>query len=81
MRKKVKGKCRICGEIGELTFEHVPPHAAFNNKSVKILEGMDAISKALVSDKSGRIQQKGMGAYTLCGKCNNNTVHGMVIHL
>jgi len=28
------GECCICGKIGKLTFEHVPPKAAFNDRGV-----------------------------------------------
>ena len=28
------GTCRLCGARGELTFEHVPPKAAFNDRGV-----------------------------------------------
>ena len=31
MRKKTIGKCALCGRIGELSFEHIPPKAAFNS--------------------------------------------------
>src|SRR5215204_1076611 len=58
------GKCHICGKNGELSFEHVPPEKAFNNKAVEI--------KPFEGGK-GRIQQRGMGAFTLCKKCNNDT--------
>jgi hypothetical protein len=33
MGKRTKnGRCHICGNVGELSFEHVPPEKAFNNK-------------------------------------------------
>src|SRR3954464_9989506 len=28
------GQCHICGEVGPLTFEHVPPRGAFNRYAV-----------------------------------------------
>lgn len=33
--KKQYGKCVICGKDADLTFEHIPPRAAFNKDSVK----------------------------------------------
>ena len=36
------GYCHICNNYGKLTFEHIPPKAAFNNSAVKIVTG-DAI--------------------------------------
>lgn len=58
------GKCHICGNIGELSFEHVPPESAYNNKPIKMKR---------FSDNKFKTQQRGMGAYTLCNPCNNDT--------
>lgn len=58
------GKCHICGNVGELSFEHVPPEKAFNNKPIKM---------GRFNDRKLKIQQRGMGAYTLCIPCNSNT--------
>ena len=33
-RKPLIGTCHICGANGKLSFEHVPPKRAFNNKQV-----------------------------------------------
>jgi hypothetical protein len=30
--QKQLGLCRICGAFGPLSYEHVPPAAAFNDK-------------------------------------------------
>ena len=68
------GKCHICGNTTKLSFEHVPPKKAFNNRplvytALKEMIGIDpknAFSK-------GKIVQRGAGAYTLCEQCNNNT--------
>lgn len=81
MGKTVIGKCRLCGKETTLTFEHVPPEAAFNNESVKLIDG-DECLKTITDlnrapwDFSGlkyKIQQKGNGDYYLCEKCNNTT--------
>lgn len=72
-RKKVIGTCHLCGDYGPLSFEHVPPAKAFNEKSViriKFEQAMELVSDSKVK---GDIQQRGMGDYTLCGKCNNDT--------
>ena len=73
MAKTHEGFCRICGNFGPLSFEHIPPRAAFNNRPVMVANldvamklGPDEIAK-------GPIQQRGMGAYTLCYRCNNDT--------
>lgn len=81
MGKTVIGKCRLCGEETKLTFEHIPPEAAFNNERVKIISGDECLKT--ITDPSRApwdfeglkytIQQKGNGDYYLCEKCNNNT--------
>jgi len=77
MTKKI-GKCALCGKNGTLTYEHIPPRAAFNSHPVKSVS---------VHDKIGDIQrlpwetngikfanlQKGMGGWTLCSECNSKT--------
>lgn len=77
---KVEGKCHICGEYGPLTYEHVPPEKAFNSHKQFIYLGKEIIkligSEAFPWDFSElkRTQkQKGIGFYTLCAQCNNNT--------
>jgi len=72
-RTPIMGKCHICGTEGKLSFEHVPPKAALNNKSV-IGVGFDkAITVGPYDRLTGRIEQRGAGAYTLCESCNNTT--------
>jgi hypothetical protein len=44
------GKCHICGNTGQLSFEHVPPESAFNDKPI--------IMKPFEGGK-GKIQQRG----------------------
>ena len=73
------GLCRICGDVTELSFEHVPPRAAFNNRrtttaDISRLIGSDD-PNALEQPARGHISQRGAGAYTLCVKCNNTTGH------
>ncbi len=80
--KSVIGKCKLCGMEKELTFEHVPPHKAFNDSAVKILSAEDSIKMVcslpnelpnMLLDVKGRIQQRGSGDFYLCRECNNNT--------
>jgi len=69
-------RCRLCGEERPLTFEHIPPRAAYNRGRVSML-GIEAWL-AHDADPDGpapkrRIQQRGSGAYSLCAECNNLT--------
>lgn len=72
--KAVTGPCCICGAHGTLTFEHVPPRSAFNDRPV-LLANFEAMIDSVPGEKPGqyRIQQQGAGNYTLCARCNNNT--------
>src|SRR5438552_9354996 len=71
--REVIGVCHLCGTEGRLSFEHVPPKAAFNNRPVVAYGFEEAIKAGPENSGKGRIQQRGAGAYTLCGKCNNDT--------
>lgn len=74
--KKI-GKCHLCGKVTKLTFEHVPPRKAFNSHPVFLRYGLDMIGKDSFpwdfSEGVGEFYPRGIGGYTLCGKCNNNT--------
>src|SRR5665811_1797861 len=76
-RKKVYGKCHICGAEGQLSFEHVPPRRANNDKAVKAYKALDVITSGnLPWDVTGlksKIMQSGAGDYTLCISCNSFT--------
>lgn len=77
------GKCALCGKECELTFEHIPPRAAFNSERARPVAGKVLMSKEVIEDQdrmpwdtSGlqyQNMQKGMGAFSLCPECNNNT--------
>lgn len=73
--KKVEGVCHLCGTYGPLSFEHVPPRAAFNDRPVRLYPFEEAFSLAPgeLPLSKGTIQQRGAGAHTLCIRCNNNT--------
>jgi hypothetical protein len=72
-KKKVIGRCRICGSVGELSFEHVPPQAAFNKRPVIRANLEKALSLGPDELLTGTVQQRGMGDHTLCIPCNNMT--------
>jgi hypothetical protein len=72
--KPVIDRCHLCGQETELTFEHVPPRRAFNNTGVLIKEmDLKLPPKEGANPSKLFMYQKGMGSYTLCGKCNNDT--------
>lgn len=76
--RKHYGKCALCGQECELTFEHIPPRAAFNSIPSKYFSAQEILNRhgKMPWDFSGlkyTNQQRGSGAYTLCSKCNNLT--------
>lgn len=72
-KKRPEGKCRICGTVGPLSWEHVPPEAAYNNQRI-VRAAQDQLLKPERWDgKRGEVQQRGGGDFTLCERCNNNT--------
>lgn len=81
MGKKNKDYCHICGEYTNLTFEHIPPKKAGNQTKVNEING-DVLIESLTDHKrlpwdfkglKYKQKQKGMGLYSLCSSCNNNT--------
>lgn len=78
--KSKKGKCHICGKIVPLTYEHVPPRKAFNSNKALVYYGRKILEQdnkgfpwEISSRLKGKQLQRGIGAYTLCERCNNNT--------
>lgn len=72
-----KSKCALCRKEEELTFEHIPPRAAFNSSPAKPVTGDKILGDdRLPWDLTGlpySNQQRGMGKFSLCRNCNNNT--------
>lgn len=70
------GICCICGTEGKLSFEHVPPKAAFNDQGIfeanieTMLNGKWSIGE---KPTEGKHAQRGAGRYSLCIKCNSDT--------
>lgn len=69
----IEGICRICGTKGKLSFEHVPPKAAFNNRRSVRVSFETALALGPDEPVKGPIQQGGIGYHSLCPKCNNLT--------
>lgn len=67
------GFCALCGKNKKLSFEHVPPRSALNDKPI-FIQTFDHLF-----DEKNRVYGKkmtsnrGFGGYTLCETCNNNT--------
>ena len=74
-RKSVIDNCRICGNRKKMAFGHVPPQSAFNDCPAVYKEGIELINTdpTRYFERGGAISQRGMGAYTLCEQCDNDT--------
>lgn len=69
-----KGHCHLCGNLSELSFDHVPPRAAFNKRTryqeIPILKYLK-VHNPFKEKQRGKIQQGGIGYYSLCRSCNS----------
>jgi len=74
-RRPVHGTCHLCGAEGKLSFEHVPPRAAFNDRPVVLATIDEILQKGDLEEFRGRTEQRGVGSHTLCVRCNNTTGH------
>ena len=73
MAGKRTSQCHLCGKHGELSYEHVPPQSAFNDRRIWVARG-EQLFEGRQPDQLKREQlQGGAGDYTLCIKCNNDT--------
>lgn len=72
-RKAPNGICCLCGEEGPLSYEHVPPRAAFNNRPIVEYKGDEIIRLSSEEVVRGHKNQRGAGGFTLCPRCNNKT--------
>lgn len=75
-KKNIKiEECCICRQKKELSFEHVPPQAAFNKQTVIHAKDFYSASnkRAYLSNPRGPQSQKGIGGHSLCKKCNPDT--------
>jgi hypothetical protein len=68
-----EGICRLCNQFSKLTYEHVPPRVTFNKRTrFKIINLMDYVKEPnpLAAEFKGKIEQGGLGYYSLCQTCN-----------
>jgi hypothetical protein len=72
-KKNVLGQCQICGKQGPLSYEHVPNREAYNKETIIEYSWEDVFVKK--EKTKGKTVQGGIGEYTFCEKCNNDTGH------
>lgn len=62
--------CRLCGELKEMTFEHIPPRSAFNDNQKLFTSIQDHLD-----GHRYKKYPRGIGKYSLCQECNNLTLN------
>lgn len=72
-KKEQEGKCAVCGEHGRLSFEHVPPHSAFNSDPIFIQKAEHLFQHGSHQFGKRSRSNRGFGRHTLCATCNNHT--------
>lgn len=85
------GKCALCGKECELTFEHVPPRAAFNSTPARPVSGNEIFKEEVINDKERmpwdteglkyQNQQQGMADIVCARNVITTLVVGMVMHI
>lgn len=69
-----KGICRLCNTFGLLSFEHVPPKVTFNKRTrYKSVNFEDYLKERnpIETKFKGKVEQGGVGYYSLCKNCNS----------
>lgn len=73
-RRRLAGRCRLCGEAATLTKEHIPPKSSGNLQTSRSHSFGDWLARASLEDlPGGQHQQGGIFGFTLCAKCNSYT--------
>jgi hypothetical protein len=65
----IVGQCCICGVVKKLSFEHVPPHAAYNDQRIfesNIQDLVDGKWDGQSRPLRGKWVQRVAGKYTRC---------------
>ncbi|ANW95830.1 hypothetical protein AXE80_05835 [Wenyingzhuangia fucanilytica] len=70
---KKTGKCRLCGEVKKLSFEHVPPESAYNSTPVFFQDSENLHDKSSYVYGKRKRSSRGAGGMYFCVSCNNNT--------
>jgi hypothetical protein len=72
-----EGPCHLCAIVGKLSFEHVPPRSAFNDRPLFSADSKWLLEEAHTFEEftnpRGTPEPEGAAAFTLCERCNNVT--------
>ncbi len=67
-----KGRCNICGNLGKLTEDHVPPKGVIKFPKSRLYPIMDALQAPRPAKSKGRNFQNGVKFRSICGNCNGD---------
>lgn len=67
-----RGCCGVCGEVGPLSWTHVPPHCAGNVQPFRALVWAPDPNGTGTVTALGHQKDGGAAGYFLCRKCNND---------
>lgn len=67
---KQTGKCWLCGQIRQLTEEHIPPRAAFNDAPILLQEVSQRTAHVGRLEWEGHVNT-GLKIVSLCAECNS----------
>ena len=67
-KREIIDRCNICGQVTNLTWDHVPPKFCFNKQIVKF----NSIIELNQEDTESQISQNGIKYRSICSKCNNS---------
>ena len=65
-KKDQDKRCRLCGQLKPLTFEHVPPRSCYNEHGVRLRRLQDQAEHPYP-----RKLNRGLGTRAFCASCNN----------
>jgi hypothetical protein len=79
---RILGFCHLCGERKALSFEHVPPRAAYNHFPRFRLNAREYIEHRYRGSPEPTLidEPRGAGAHTLCVKCNTRRCARYALH-
>ena len=69
-KRRRAGPCNICGEVGSLTWDHVPPKGGIELEPVEIDRAAAAYVSSLASEKP-EVSHDSLRFRTICAKCNS----------
>lgn len=67
---KKRGRCRLCGKKGKLSWDHVPPRGSIEIEAVEIDRVASSFVPANALEKPP-VSQNGLKFRTLCARCNS----------